>query len=53
MKKLRKSGIEPKSVTMGESVNIVVISDPDGNKVVFAQGKDEKHRATCNQHSDD
>jgi len=31
---------------MGESVNIVFINDPDGNQLVFAQGKEEKHRAT-------
>jgi hypothetical protein len=46
VKILKKSGIEPKSVTMGEWVNIVIITDPDGNQVVFAQGKDEKHQAT-------
>lgn len=45
-KTLRKSGIEPKSVTMGELVSLVIITDPDGNRVVFAQGKDEKHQAT-------
>ena len=40
-----KAGIQPKTFVKGDYVNIVTVSDPDGNQVVFAQGKDEKHRA--------
>src|ERR1700748_1974313 len=39
---LKKAGIEPRSVTRGEMVSVVIIKDPDGNQIVFAQGKDEK-----------
>ena len=45
IKQLKKAGIEPKSLMRGEYVSVVVITDPDGNQVVFAQGKGEKHRA--------
>jgi hypothetical protein len=43
--KLKKAGIEPKSVMRGEQVSVAIITDPDGNQVVFAQGRGEKHRA--------
>jgi hypothetical protein len=45
IKQLKKAGIEPKSVMRGDQVSVAIISDPDGNQIVFAQGKDEKHRA--------
>lgn len=45
IKQLQRAGIEPKSVMRGEQVRVVIITDPDGNQVVFAQGKGEKHRA--------
>ena len=45
IKQLKKAGIEPKSVMRGEHVSVVIVTDPDGNQVVFAQGKGEKHRA--------
>ena len=45
MAMLIKAGIKPKSFVKGDYVNVVTISDPDGNQIVFAQGKDEKHRA--------
>ena len=45
IKKLKKAGIEPKSIMRGEQVGVVIITQPDGNQVVFAQGKGEKHRA--------
>ena len=45
IKQLKKAGIEPKSVSRGEQVSVVIITDPDGNQVVFAQGRGERHRA--------
>jgi hypothetical protein len=45
IKQLKKCGIEPKSVKRGQEVSVAIISDPDGNQVVFAQGKGEKHKA--------
>jgi hypothetical protein len=45
IKQLKKCGIEPKSVKRGHEVSVAIISDPDGNQVVFAQGKGEKHKA--------
>ena len=45
--KLKKAGIEPKSVMRGEQVSVVIITDPDGNQVVFAQGKGERQRAVA------
>ena len=47
--KLKKAGIEPKSVMRGEQVSVAIITDPDGNQVVFAQGKGEKHRAVIGE----
>jgi hypothetical protein len=47
IKKLKKAGIEPKSVLRGDHVSVIIITDPDGNQVVFAQGKGEKHRAVA------
>jgi predicted enzyme related to lactoylglutathione lyase len=46
LKILTKSGIQARSVTRGEKVSVVIITDPDGNQVVFAQGKDEAHQST-------
>jgi hypothetical protein len=43
---LAKAGIKPKSFVKSDFINIVTITDPDGNQVVFAQGKDENHRST-------
>jgi hypothetical protein len=45
IKQLKKAGIEPKSVMRGDQVSVATITDPDGNHIVFAQGKGEKHRA--------
>jgi len=45
IKQLKKAGIEPKSASRGEQVSVVIITDPDGNQVVFAQGRGERHRA--------
>jgi hypothetical protein len=45
IKQLERAGIEPKSVVRGEQVSLVIISDPDGNQIVFAHGTGEKHRA--------
>ena len=46
MKMLTMAGIKLKSFVNGVSVSIIAVTDPDGNQVVFAQGKDENHRAT-------
>ena len=46
MKMLTMAGIKPKSFVNGEFVSIITVADPDGNQVVFAQGKDENHRST-------
>lgn len=42
---LKKAGIKPKSFIQGAAVSVITIADPDGNQVVFAQGKDENHRS--------
>jgi hypothetical protein len=47
IKKLKKAGIEPKSVLRGDQISVVIITDPNGNQVVFAQGKGEKNRAVA------
>ncbi len=46
MQMLTRAGIKPKSFVNGEFVSVITIADPDGNQIVFAQGKDQKHRAT-------
>src|ERR1700759_3983321 len=43
---LREAGITPASFVKGASVSVIIIHDPDGNQIVFAQGKDETHRST-------
>ena len=45
IQQLKKAGIEPKSVMRGDQVSVAIITDPDGNQIVFAQGKRHKHRA--------
>jgi hypothetical protein len=45
IKQLQRAGIEPKSVMRGDQVSVVIITDLDGNQMVFAQGKGENHRA--------
>ena len=49
IKQLQKAGIQPKSVMLGDQVSVAIISDPDGNQLVFAYGKGEKHRAVNGQ----
>jgi hypothetical protein len=46
MKMLTRAGFKPKSFVNGPAISIITITDPDGNQVVFAQGKDENHRST-------
>jgi hypothetical protein len=46
MSMLTRAGIKPRSFMQGEAVSVIIIVDPDGNQVVFAQGKDEAHRST-------
>jgi hypothetical protein len=43
---LTRAGIKPSSFVEGDAVSVIIINDPDGNQVVFAQGKDENHRST-------
>lgn len=45
MAMLTKAGIKSWSFIQGEAVSVITVSDPDGNQVVFAQGKDENHRS--------
>lgn len=45
MKMLTRAGIKPKSFVNGDYVSVITIVDPDGNQIVFAQGKDQNHRA--------
>ena len=37
---LRKSGIEPGATMKSPKVNVVMIKDPDGNSIAFAQALD-------------
>jgi len=37
---LRKSGIEPGAAVHSTKVNVVMIKDPDGNSIAFAQALD-------------
>jgi len=46
MNMLTKAGIKPKSFIQGDAVSLIIVADPDGNQLVFAQGKDENHRST-------
>ena len=46
LQQLKKAGIDPRSVTRGEKVSVIIINDPDGNQIVFAQGKDASHGST-------
>jgi len=43
LKILTKASITPKNVMKGQGVSVIIISDPDGNQIVFAQGGDENH----------
>ena len=42
---LKAKGIPIKSASADDNVAIAIIADPDGNQIVFAQGKDPAHRA--------
>ena len=42
---LEAKGIPISSAIRSESVAIAIIVDPDGNQIVFAQGKNPSHRA--------
>jgi hypothetical protein len=41
LKNLKAAGIEPKSLTQSEKINVVIIHDQDGNQIIFAQGQNE------------
>ncbi len=47
LKQLRKKGIEIGPTTTSKLVKTAIIKDPDGNRVVFAQGMDFDHRSTA------
>jgi hypothetical protein len=42
----RRKGIEVGPTSSSELVKIAILNDPDGNRVVFAQGIDFGHRST-------
>ena len=42
---LKKKGIRIGATTIGDAVSTAIIADPDGNQIVFAQGKDAVHRS--------
>lgn len=42
---LKAKGIAISSAIRSDSVAIAIIADPDGNQIVFAQGKSASHRA--------
>jgi len=42
---LEKLGIKVVARTESEQISLAIIRDPDGNQIVFAQGRGEKHRA--------
>lgn len=42
---LKAKGIQIFSAIRSDSVAIAIIADPDGNQIVFAQGKSASHRA--------
>jgi catechol 2,3-dioxygenase-like lactoylglutathione lyase family enzyme len=44
---LKAKGIRIGPTTDGDKVSTAIIADPDGNQIVFAQGKDEIHRSTA------
>ncbi|MEO5755454.1 MAG: VOC family protein [Mesorhizobium sp.] len=43
---LAAKSIEIGSTADGDLVRTAIITDPDGNQIVFAQGKDFEHRST-------
>jgi hypothetical protein len=45
LEELNRLKIQILSVMQGEKVSVAIINDPDGNQIVFAQGKDVAHRA--------
>lgn len=46
LKVLTMADIKPKSFVKGDAVSLFTVTDPDGNQVIFAQGKDKVHRST-------
>ncbi len=42
---LEAKGIPVKTASRSDSVVLAIVADPDGNKIVFAQGKAPSHRA--------
>jgi hypothetical protein len=42
---LKAATFRVESLTQSDIINVAIIHDPDGNQIVFAQGKGEKHRA--------
>jgi catechol 2,3-dioxygenase-like lactoylglutathione lyase family enzyme len=44
LESLKAAGIETKSLTQSEKINVAIINDPDGNQIIFAQGKHEALR---------
>jgi len=42
---LKSARYDIKKLVESEKINVAIIEDPDGNQVVFAQGKGEQHKA--------
>jgi len=44
---LKAKGITIESEIDAEPIKVAIITDPDGNRIVFAEGKGERHRAVA------
>ena len=49
IKDLEANSIEIVSKTDSDVIKLAIIKDPDGNQIVFAQGKGEKHKAVSTE----
>jgi catechol 2,3-dioxygenase-like lactoylglutathione lyase family enzyme len=46
LRDLEKKGIRIGPTSEGDKVSTAIVTDPDGNRIVFAQGKDAAHGST-------
>ncbi|HEY4202225.1 MAG TPA: VOC family protein [Devosiaceae bacterium] len=46
LRDLESKGIRVGPITDSDVIKTAIITDPDGNQIVFAQGMDENHRST-------
>ena len=49
IKDLEGKNVEIVSQTDTDTIKLAIIKDPDGNQVVFAEGKGEKHKAASTE----